>query len=130
MLVFNFIISIKQSSVIDYSLFPAFSSSKNLILASSTFTNWNLFPFDSLNLFNASIYLDGLFRVLGSTSPINRKCISHDMDNDDNDNDVIITNTSDIKATDALTPSLGPIKHNDNIADTDNDDDDDDDFFI
>ena len=56
------------------------------------------------------------------------------MDNDNNmDNDVIIVNTSDIKASDALTPSLGPIKI-DNIDDEDEDDDGDDDddvdFFI
>lgn len=126
MLVFNFIISIKQSSVIDYSLFPAFSTSKNLTLASSTFTNWNLFPFDSLNLFNASRYLDGLFRILGGSSPINRKRIPHDMDNDNNmDNDLIIANTSDIKPSDALTPSLGPMKNDNNTNDMDSDDDDD-----
>ena len=53
----------------DISLFPAFGSSKNLILAKSTFTNWNLFPFDSFNLYNAAQFLNGLFRIRGCQSP-------------------------------------------------------------
>ena len=137
MLVFNFILSVKQSSILDISLFPAFSSSKNISLATSTFTNWNLFPFDSFHLFNSSTYLDGLFRILGGQSPRRNNDDQHD-DNDNNhgNNDSIIANMSDIKPSDALTPSLGPINNNNNDSNNRNNEnvlninDDDDDFLI
>eukprot|EP00483_Globobulimina_turgida_P002882 UN02887 len=89
----------------DLSLFPGFVSSKNVYLAYSTFTNWNLFPSDSYHLFNSSEYLDGLFRICGGMSPIR----TNENDTDDGeDDDWIIKNTSDqIKPSNALTPSLG-----------------------
>merc|ERR1712154_63145 len=81
LLVLNFIISVKKSMVLDISLFPVFGSSKNLLLASSTFTNWNLFPFDSYHLFNSSSFLDGLFRICGGQSP--QRMNEADSDDDD-----------------------------------------------
>eukprot|EP00484_Ammonia_sp_Unknown_P030177 CAMPEP_0197030300 /NCGR_PEP_ID=MMETSP1384-20130603/9558_1 /TAXON_ID=29189 /ORGANISM="Ammonia sp." /LENGTH=614 /DNA_ID=CAMNT_0042459617 /DNA_START=12 /DNA_END=1856 /DNA_ORIENTATION=+ len=128
-LVLNFIISVKQSAVLDVALFPAFNSSKNVFLAATTFTNWNLFPFDSYNLYHSSAYLHGLFRILGEMSPMRRN--EHDMDEDQI--------KSEVDPKDALTPTLGPCNHtsmkgvdhsDDEEEEEEDEDDEDDDFLI
>ena len=127
-LVLKFVIAVKQSTELNISSFPAFGSSKNISLAASTFTNWNIFPFDAYTLPNSMLYLDGLFRVCGSQSP--RRMTEDDEDEND---DWIIRNTSkQIKPSDALTPSIGPMNQSEYEVDNDSDvsNMDDDDFLI
>lgn len=106
--------SVKRSAVLDMALCPAFGSSRNIFLASTTFTNWNLFPFDTYTLKHSGQYLEGKIRVSGVRSPRGSKsnlCVLETVKEN-----LIVSNVSDIKPSDALTPSLEPMSAKQNDA--------------
>ena len=76
-------------------------------MASTTFTNWNLFPFDSYTLRHSGDYLDGMIRICGVRSPKGVKF--SECDTEKVEENLIVSNVSDIKPSDALTPSLEPM---------------------